>query len=228
MRQGISKEEAASAFVSREPLDASDRLQIYQRMYVARQLNSLKDGFPKLAQALGNDFPDLARSYLQSHPSHFPAIERIGMFLPGFLRDFLHQPALADLAALEWVRTLAFLSPNAVTLDDTSYLKPATFARTTLRFHPSLSLLRLSEDVLAAWEDGRCPHPGKLCWVVVYRKHFHVLHRRIDETAGHALFRALAGEPMAQVCEVFVGEEAAKDAFAVLASWFREKWIIQS
>jgi hypothetical protein len=49
-------------------LDPSERVAIYQTMYFWRLHEVLREDFPKLVAALGDDFETLAREYLAEHP----------------------------------------------------------------------------------------------------------------------------------------------------------------
>ena len=82
-------------------LDPTERVGIYQTMYFWRLLEVLREDFPKLATALGDDFESLARDYLAAHPSEHPSVRHVGDRLPGFVATHAlvrARPWLADLA----------------------------------------------------------------------------------------------------------------------------------
>jgi hypothetical protein len=62
--------------------------------------------------------------------------------------------------------------------------------------------------------------------VAVWRSGFDVFHAALEEDEAAALGRALAGEPLAHVCEAF-GEraDAAQAAFEALSSWVDDGWV---
>jgi hypothetical protein len=210
------------AFVSRGALSAVDRLRIYERMYFVRQEQALRDGFPKLAAQLGSRFRPLVRDYLRTYPSQAPLLEQLGRALEHFLRAAGESPLHADLAALEWARTQAFLAADGRGRVGPADVVPETFAAATLGFVPALKLCTIGAGALELWKAASplCVEPGAATPVIVFRKKFSVLHRALTAAEARALELALAGETMAHVCATFGDDQqAATCAFRVIASW---------
>ena len=227
-----------AAFLAGTPqLDANARIGIYADMFIWRQIDALRDDFPKLALLLGDGpFYALAEEYLRAHPSRHASLTELGSELPGFVRAWSGVGAradLADLAALEWARAKVFEEANvepappellrAVTADELPQVR--------LRFVPALRVLELGHelgDVWQALEDGAsapAPSPRRES-VAVWRKGFEVLHASIDADEAQALALARSGQPLGAVCEAFAARsDAIEAAFNAISSWLVEGWI---
>src|SRR5216684_2592801 len=101
---------AVDCFVSTPQLSADERLEIYANMFVWRQIDALREDFPKLAQLLGDEgFYATAEKYLRVHPSTHPSLGQLGRQFASFLAETGgHRPDVADLAVLEWARCEVF------------------------------------------------------------------------------------------------------------------------
>jgi hypothetical protein len=223
--QPNSSNAAQRCFVDTEALSASSRIGIYADMFVWRQVDSLREDFPKLAEAHG-DFYALACAYLARHPSQHHSLAQLGRSLPEFLAA---NPAaradLADLAALEWARADVFEDADApVLLQPTQLDQPLTLI-------PALRILDLAHDAAALWKALAQGQPAPDATrvptsVVVWRKAYDVFHVRLDAAEASALKRAASGAGIESICEAF---EHASDpvgtALRAVGSWFAEGWI---
>jgi hypothetical protein len=215
-------------------LGAEARVQIYADMFIWRQVDALRDDFPKLALLLGDGpFYAMAEEYLRAHPSRHASLSELGRELPRFLRGWLGVGAradLADLAALEWARAKVFEEENVASAptERLRMLCPEALPGLHLRFVPALRVLALDHDLSALWEDDAQPRPPspRKEQVAVWRRNFEVLHAAIDADEARALELARAGEPLGVVCEAFAERsDAVEAAFRAISSWFAEGWI---
>jgi hypothetical protein len=220
------------AFLSRGPLSARERMAIYRDMYWFRQVDALFAEFPRLANALGAErFTRLVSGYIAAHPSEHPCLEALGRKLDAFLRDHEDESLrpLADLAALEWARTRAFLVPDPPRIARLAEVDPAAFATCVLRFVPSVDVVTIDRAALDAWEAGSAPPALSTAAhtdVLVFRKGFFVYHVALDADEAEALRRARAGEPLAVVCDAFAAhDDPVPRAFAVFGSWFARELV---
>ena len=225
MRDGTPQVESIDRCFSGDArLSARARVLVYRRAFWARQIEALRDEFARLAQRLaGDDFSDLMHEYLLAHPSPDPRIEGIGAALPRFLGAHpLHERrALADLAAFEWAEVEALLAgdPPALT---TGFDVPAeAFPACSFEMVPSLRVLGFAGDPLAGSGGDEGPTA-----FAVWRPGFAVQSRRLARDEHHAATAALAGQPVAAVCEAFVHRpDAAERASAVIRSWLEGGWV---
>ena len=173
---------ARELFVGTSSLDADSRISIYADMYFWRQIDSLREDFPKLAALLGDEgFHQFAEQYVRAHPSEHPDLGQLGRKVAAFMAERAGpRPDLADLAALEWARAEVF---------DEAHAEPAEMQLggpdSRLRLAPALRLLALRHDVLSLWsalEEDRPPPPPRAgaTHVAVWRKGFIPMHAAID------------------------------------------------
>src|SRR5262249_592418 len=118
VRKGQAAPGAIDALIAGdERLPAAERLDIYANMYFFRLLDCLREDFPRLAPALGEDrFHNLATDYLLAHPSEHPSLRYLGRRLPEFLAGHAlarESACLTDLARLEWTRADLFDASDA-------------------------------------------------------------------------------------------------------------------
>jgi hypothetical protein len=220
---------AEDLLVGSPELAADERIGIYADMYLWRLTDALREDFPKLAALVGDArFLALAQAYAKEHPSDRPDLGQFGRHLPAFLRRFpdRERADLHDLAALEWARAEVFFEAPA------EPVAREAFAQARLKLLPALRVLVLDHDVGALWrrlEDGEPSGPAIVAAtaVVVWRAGFDVLHGRVELDEALALGLARDDEPLATVCAPFgEREDPAGAAFAALASWFDEGWVV--
>jgi hypothetical protein len=225
----------ADAFVGTPSLPARERLAIYAEMYLWRQVDALREDFPKLAAVIGDaGFYAFAEGYVRAHPSEDPSLSKLGRRVADHLA---HRPAgradLPDLARLEWARAEAFEAEEVplAGIHSLRAIAPEELPRVRLGFAPAVRLLRLEHDAPALWlaiEDGAALPPPRVAHlaVAVWRKEFEVFHAVLEADEARALERALAGEALGEVCEPFGGRgDAAEAALRAVASWFTEGWV---
>ncbi len=215
-------------------LSPERRVEIYAQMYFWRQVDALREDFPKLSSLLGDPrFSELVAAYLAAHPSEHPSLGRLGRQLATFLREHVGEgarPDLADLASLEWARAEVFVELDAVPLESGAFVSiaPDTFAQSWLRAIPAMRLLTLRHDAIALWHsienDEPAPDPNaRTLHTLVWRKGWTVFHVELDSEEAQALQRAHDGRVVAEVCEAFAERaDAARAAFSALQSWLAE------
>src|SRR5260370_42105954 len=96
----------AETFVGTPALDAASRMDIYANMFVWRQIDALREDFPKLVGLMGDEaFYALGEAYLRAHPSVHPSLSKLVHHLAAFLEQ--HPGSRADpraLAGPKWTR----------------------------------------------------------------------------------------------------------------------------
>jgi hypothetical protein len=213
------------------------RVEIYAQMYFWRQVEALKEDFPKLAALLGADgFAHLVDAYVHTYPSVHPSLGRLGRQLARFLAEHRSEngrPDLADLAALEWARAEVFVELDAPSAPASifSELAPDQFAAARFCLVHAVRVLSFEHDAMALWravEQGEpapepLPHPQH---VLVWRKGWTVFHAPIDAEEAKALEWARQGRTLGEVCEAFAErDEPVVAAFAALQSWLAESLV---
>jgi hypothetical protein len=156
------------------------RIQVYADMFVWRQIDALREDFPKLVALLGDGpFYAIAEAYLRAHPSTHHSLAQLGRRFAGFLAEQprpsepglvlgaeqarpsepgLGNPEqgawredLADLAALEWARSEVFEEALAAAALPDALLQAGPLERARLTMVPALRLLSLGHDPVSLW-----------------------------------------------------------------------------
>jgi hypothetical protein len=144
------REVTAEFIKPNDRLTSFERIEIYNRQYWFRLIDSFYDDFPGLRAILGRlKFNKLAVEYLDAHPSTSFTMRNLGRYLPAFIDKHpgLVVPRFAlaqDMVKFEWAQVEAFdgaaLPP--VTADDLlgKHKNPATIR---LSLQPYISILHL-------------------------------------------------------------------------------------
>lgn len=133
-------------------LSSFERIEIYNRQYWFRLIDSFYGDFPGLRAVLGRlKFNRLAGAYLTEHPSRSYTMRNLGRDLPQFIQK---HPKLAapryelasEMARFEWAQVEAFDGPArpALTVDDLLGKDPA---KLRLAIQPHISVLKLKYPV---------------------------------------------------------------------------------
>jgi len=206
-----------------------ERVEIYNRMYWFRLLDSLAQDFPGLRALLGEKkFWPLIERYLAACPSRSFTLRDLGSRLARFMA---HEPGLfgphgeaaRDLVRFEWAQIIAFDGPSRPCLKKTQ-LAGAVPTKLRLAVQPYLTLLTcrhpVDEYVLAVKHDGalraeasnavvahaeaanevsRLSRCGAL-HIVVHRVDNQLYYKRLEPEAARLLRAIKAGRTLAEAC----------------------------
>jgi hypothetical protein len=216
-------ERPLDAFVGSAELPADERVAIYARMFLHRQIDALREMFPKVVVALGDEaFFEMAARYVRAHPSEHPDLGQLGRKLAAFL----DRPDLRDLARLEWARGEVFEAPAAGSLTPEEFSSlahdPVAFMHRRVRLIPALRLLELDYDIAPLWDETASSARMRPTQWVVWRSGFDVFHVAVEPDEASAVRLAQGGAPLADVCAALEDPQRATEA---LHSWLAEGWI---
>ncbi|KAF0172946.1 MAG: hypothetical protein FD161_3950 [Limisphaerales bacterium] len=247
---GRSMRARASRFIKpNDRLTAFERLEIYNRQYWFRLLESFHEDFPGLRAVLGQErFVRLAVAYLSAHPSTSFTLRNLGRHLVRFLETQPSHTAfnprlVLDLARLEWAHIEAFdnAAEPPVTADA---LLDANPAELRLRLQPHVTLLHLAyplddflialrhvedsraetSNAVAAQQSRRGIHPVRSpkpqpVWLATHRHRNCVHYKRLTVAQFQLLDALRQGLPLAEACELVL-----RDCFRTkpehLRRWF--------
>jgi Putative DNA-binding domain len=183
----VGPDEAETVVTRSRALTALERLAIYGYAYYARLLECLRDAFPVLKHALGEElFDAFAAEYLQQYPSRSYTLLQLGVNFPRFLAETRPQQEgvedsaadwpdfLIDLATLEWTFNEVFDGPGVEgeQLLDAGQLRaipPERLLEARLECVPCLRLLALRYPVhkyvtgVRRHEEPEPPEPAETC-----------------------------------------------------------------
>lgn len=140
------------------------RLDVYRNAYFIRLEDALAHDFPALLAVVGCErFGHVSADYVRSRPSTSPSLRDFGRRLADWLRAERGEPALADLAALEWAVLHAFDAADAPTLtaEDLVAVPAGRWPELRVALHPSVTLVPAYANVREVWAavDRSAPVP---------------------------------------------------------------------
>jgi hypothetical protein len=212
---------------------ARDRVAVYRNNVIKGLCDALRDGFPVVAELVGDEFFDaMASAFVRAHPPASPVLLHYGRDFPDFIAGFEPAdvvPYLADVAGLEQARTEAYHAADAEPLgiDALQGLSDERLSRMRLDLHPSLRLMASEWPVVSIWQAHQgldpvgagsgLPHTGDCA--LVLRPGWTVEVRAVAAPV-HAFVRALgAGAPLGEALER-LDRADAPDPSSALAELF--------
>jgi hypothetical protein len=217
-----------------------ERLEVYRRAYHSRLVSCLRDLFPALRRALGDEvFTAFAVRYVRDHP---PSSYTLGDLGPGFVH-FLARPRrsgsrlISELAMLEGALAAACEGPGsegrpALRAGDLRAIARAPGSRVRIETTPALRLLHFRFPVLdyhaALMRAGKDSEPApprpSETFALVSRRDFVVVRTVLTKPQYRLLAALQRGEPLDRaVLRAF--DRRLKDekaAPALLRTWFRD------
>ena len=198
----------------REGLDVIGGFDIYLNAYRARLIEALKDNFPVLFLAVGDQlFDQMATSYIEQRPSTHRSIRWFGHDLRAFLDqnpDLLPHPAIADLASMDWALRGAFDAADAECLatQDLAAIVPEKWPQMKFDLHPSVTLLDLNWRVGPIWHElnenaeAVTEQPDEFVHtVLIWRQGLECKWRSMEVSDAQALHAVARGQSFAEICD---------------------------
>jgi hypothetical protein len=242
----VGPDEAETVVTRSRALTALQRLAIYGYAYYARLLECLREEFPVLKHAVGEEVLDaFAVGYLQQYPSRSYTLFQLGVNFPRYLAETRPDgggeglPAdwpdfLIDLATLERTFNEVFDGPGVegerlLDADRLRALSAERLLEARLVSVPCLRLLVLRYPVhryftaVRRHEDPDPPGPAETC-LAITRRRYVVRHFELSRPAYEFLHALVAGEPVG-VAIRRAAESASPDLERLatnLQAWFHD------
>jgi hypothetical protein len=241
----VPLEEVEKVVTRSQSLSAVERLDIYNRSYFARLTECLREEFPVLLHALGDEaFDAFAIDYLRKYPSRSYTLNHLGLNFPRYLAESRPEEEgtgigwpefLIDLATLELTYNEVFDGPGVEgsRLLDEEQLKaipPDRWPEARLVPVVCLRLLSLRHPVHRYFsavrkdKDPKLPKPRRT-WLAVTRRNY-VIRRHELSRVQYVLLNALVtGQPVGQALIVAAEspgvtlEKLAGDLHQWFANW---------
>jgi hypothetical protein len=247
-RDGRSTAKAVGEIVKpNDRLTSFERLEIYNRMYWFRVLDSLYEDCPGLRAVLGDRrFMRLAEAYLQKYPSRSFTLRN----LPARLEKFIgeeprwtrpHTALCRDLARFEWAQVEVY-DGAALPLFTVEHLRGADPAKLKLSLQPYLQLLEVGYPVddfliaikkreallrgdasnaptgVRAEKASKVPRPKReRCAIAVHRLNGRIYFKRLEPAACRVLLAIRAGQPLVRALAAGLPARS-KDGGAAMAA----------
>jgi hypothetical protein len=235
-QQAVLAEDATPGLFVAEGPDLAGGLGLYLMAYRVRLLAALRDNFPVLHRALGDeDFAALAHDYIDAHPSRFRSIRWFGDALVDFLDadpERLPHPALADVARMDWAMRGAFdaREVSLLTLPDLAALAPEVWPLKRFALLPSVRIIELNWRVEPIWRalnedaDAQSEAPELFAHLLlVWRPKLDCLWRSAAGAEAAALRAVAQGANFAECCES-IAQSGEPDP-ATVAAGLLQRWV---
>lgn len=224
-------------------VSVSTRLGIYKEAYALRLSEALATTYSSLHALLGEEqFCELARGYIEAHPSRHYSVRYFGHRLAPFLsthEPYRENPVLADLARWEWAVADVFDAADAMplTADVLQQIPAERWPQLRFRFHGALRLVGSCWNVAEIWStlnrEQAPPAPVRSLhrrrWAL-WRSGLEVYFAPLEAREQKALRAALRGDSFAEICALAplaAGEvEAGLWAAGLLRQWIDRGWIV--
>jgi Putative DNA-binding domain len=224
-----------AGIVDAPPLPAAKRLAIYRNAYQVRLIDALHETYPVLHGLLGDEmFFALGESFVAEHPSIHRSIRWYGRELPHYLgrsAPYDEQPALSEVAMLEWTLAEVFGAPDAPSLTRAvlSQIDPSRWSELSFDFHPSLRRLEFHWNTAPIWkamsrdETPPIPERGDPVDWLLWRQDLQNYFRSMSRAESTAIESARNGRNFSEICEdlgaVLPAEEIPPAAATFLGAW---------
>ena len=240
----VPPERVEDIVVPTSALTSIERLDIYQEMYVLRMSEALESDYPALARHLGEHaFGHLVSDYVAAHPSQSYTLNRLGDYLPDFLKTWgpaRWRPVRSDLACVERAISRVFDATDEPALPGANLLALTSETLAASRIAPvaAFAVLEVRSQALEFLDESdKKPESGKFVekktnpgtttakpktWVLLYRRSFAVQRRTLAPAAGRLLSALTAGKTVAEAIEGVRGSGRIAPPPKQITVWFRE------
>jgi hypothetical protein len=230
-------ETIAASINATEAVPVATRLRIYSDAYRLRLLEALRDNYPVVHTALGDDdFDALGNGYLETHPSRTRSIRWFGNRLADYVAErHAEYPWLADLARWEWAIAAAFDAADAVpiAIDALAHVLPERWAELTFELHPTLQRLDLVSNVVELYRS----HIAETAMLkpeasatpthwLIWRNDLATRYRQLETDEAVALDLVRANGTFEALCERLC-EWHEPDAVPMRAATLLKAWIAE-
>lgn len=214
-------------------LSSIEGLGLYHYAYHARLVECLADDYPIAKHALGDTkFGQLARRYIEAHPSRGPNLNGYGRAFASFCASdgqLQERAFVADLARLEWAMVEVIHAPASAALS-MAFLQeigPERWSGVTLPPSSTLRFLELDHPVnayLQAVRTGGAPEIPSPAWsaTAVYRQGYTVWRMDLTRPMAGVLRSLLRGETLGEALQTLAAYDRAFETDVM--AWFRA-WV---
>lgn len=240
----IDPQEIEQVLTRSQSMSAVDRLEVYGNAYYARLIECLREEFPVLRHALGEDaFDAFAVGYLQKYPSRTYTLIQLGLNFPRYLAECTptddEMPPhwvdfVVDLAQFELAVNEVFDGPGSerqplLDVQQLLALPQSQILEVRLECVDCLRLLHLRSPVHRFYDAVRCekdaiPPGPEETHLALIRRNYVVHHHELSKTGYELLTRLACGESLSASLEsVMMSRQLSSVALAPnLRSWFLE------
>lgn len=231
----LAQKERPGLFV---PMPGEGGFDIYANAYRARLTAALRDNYPVLYLALGDEmFDALASAYIELQPSRYRSIRWFGDGLAEFMdehAELMPHPSLSDLARMDWALRQAFDAgeEDALLVTDLTQLAPDVWPSQKFSLRATVMLSHLNWRIEPVWQalnedaDTETESPEPLAHtLLVWRNALQCRWRSLAQAEVAGLDALVADKRFAEICERIIAADAAitpTGAALLLRQWVEE------
>ncbi len=196
--------------------EAAARLAIYRNNLHEGFIKALSLEFPVIERLVGHDyFRQLAKEFMNAHPSRAGDLHKIGGPFPQYLRQRFagtEYAYLPDVAVLEWAHQQSAVAAEAPSLNVQSLtrISPESYGQLRFNLHPACFLVHSVYPVLRIWQANQSE--GDTETIDLSAGPHHVVTRRLGD--GVELRRLTSAEYV--LLECFSAGKALLEALAAV------------
>jgi hypothetical protein len=228
-------------FHDRHRSDFDARLDVYVGGYRTRLIEALGTTYPVLKAALGDEFEQRMRVYIDSTPSRHYSVRHYGAGVAQHLVATDPGGAgsvLAELARWEWTLADVFDAPDdeSLTVAALAAVPPAAWPTLSFALRACVRRFETHTNVVQWWRaaNGLCDAPDRLAEAIpvpwlLWRRGVKTLFRSLDEVEATLLDEAGAGATFGMLCERMADTDAsavALRAASLLRGWVADELLV--
>lgn len=219
-------------------LSASDRMGIYAVGYQLNLIEALMENYPALHTLLGDeDFENLAREYISTHPSNHFSLRYLGDKMVDFTKHhavYKDIEFIPEMANFEWELRQAFDSSNVTPLsrNELSHISATDWPDLHFKLLPSFTLFTLNWNTPFLWKaiiQDQPPRPPEKLensqqWII-WRPKLETHFRSVENLEAIILAQFSENKSFSDVCELAdleIGEGSEKKVIDYLNRWIDE------
>jgi Putative DNA-binding domain len=224
-RAVLAREERSGLFL---PSPGEGGFDIYANAYCARLASALRDNYPVLFLALGDEmFDTLSSAYIELQPSRYRSIRWFGDRLAEFMdahNELTPHPSLSDLARMDWALRSAFDAANDAALEvgDLAQLAPEAWPSKRFSLCASVALVSMQWRIEPVWQalnqdaGAETEPPDALTHtLLVWRNKLECQWRSLPDAEAAGLQALATGDSFEEICATMM---ATDDSITVMAS----------
>lgn len=217
-------------------------LSVYYNGYRLRLIEILANDYPKLVNLMTkNIFENMAKQYIETHPSTFFSVRNFGCLLPEFLQQhstYGEKPYFSEMATFEWLLGEALDAEDApmVTLEELKAIPAEKWSDLKFSFQPSFQQLLLHWNIPEVWQQfdsesvpsiipnltrQECPQS----WMIV-RSNFQSAFRATSENEAFAMRllheNTTFGDLCEKLCDRIPQDQIPYFTIDCLQNWIKE------
>lgn len=236
------KDDKIESEIKENGISASLRMNVYYNNVLGSITTALKDTYQAVNLLVGDEFFSYAvKCFLKTDLPKSGDLALFGEKFPGFLANFSPCKNIAyieDVARMEWLRYLAYGAKDEAPLAISHLTKitPQELENLTFKFVSSANLIKSNHPLDIIFDlcfpkeknkfadDDGIELPKRGCYLLVYRKKYHLTHLVLDKKSYVIIEKLIQGVSLGEAVDAIPENELEEfDLSKLLTSLFTEE-----